>query len=1573
MRYSTAVDNSSDSSLETGNTPTIQVKLKELGHHSTGASNRSYHHHKKYAEEKLPNVVTSGSGSSRHKCHHHDKEPREKHYHINHYHYYNSPTNETFAQHQLQPHPIVPPPHSVAMRANSHSTRTQAAPVSVSAEPLQNPPAKPRTTPTTLSIKPKKKTPSSSHPIINAPLPNNAATKVSSYSIFPSSSSSSSLISFDSSSSSSSSSSLHDPNPYYPKQYRHNTTRNPRINPSRQAKVPHPPPVQKQNPPMSSTVEPEGLHRDATTIRRSQNPSYIQQPAAATDQNQNAPNKQFHSIPSLEQLNVQEFGSSVLMVRRKQSTRSIRGSPIRQFFIRLFRRRSRPRFYFSKNQLKRSGTTLQSPVIKPRSKIRQYKIKSIQLLNFRPEPRTPTPTSPRPKISQPQHVRKFSGLFSGGREVELPKSRRSLGASQRRSTTGRPLSRLGSMASVHSPQLPILEEHNNDDNDDVYSGFSGVGPAVTRGNTTASRYTAKSTRQHQDPLDERLEQLQNDLNEARELKRQMTNASRLSRKRSNRSLYSLNSNSSLYRRSISRAKSFISITSSLASVNDNYQNIIKRADLLRGHSPIPGIELDPISKQRLSKMDEDYLNASVKVEDALAFVNTWSSYLRRAIAVRIILRQEMEELENLKLQKQQNDWRTIHGEPIVKRNSKSTTKPYISRNSTLASHRTSSTVKTDDDTESYTGDTETVSSFRSNSSSSTHTSDFNDRNINSSNTNHSTGISRNYSTKSNQSNNKGSGDTHSSLDTQKVTNQFEKTRRYGIHINDSSSTNFVDDDYISEEDADDIYEDALSPTPSNSSTSSVSDSPPVPPPHKSPTSFSSIQYKTHRRTASSIKRALTSGELQSKYSILVSPESQSSQFEPAKNEDEWETIPESAAPQNIQEFQPQENISSSVSSASSTPDQVSELPTINVRRYGSNHTTSSVESSALNNINRHISDASTGSSQSSAGTNDTFSTPGKESLWIKSRPRQQQQPRSMLTPVPGSTENSPVVSLDSDEAKFKKRVVSEPLVSATSSSVTHNTASSDFNETNNTINSTSSDETVGTVIPAISAPARQRAVSSPVGARPNSRQKIPNLLAQQHDFSELILEDVNQEFHELEVRASQLLAKSQRQLNSLSDDIRSTESPLFEQSNQTWQQQENSSSSSNSSSPQRARSANMHLDRDEDYEDVDDASDPSTSFTGDASPNLTDLDASNSPFVTSKASNSALSNKSGISSINNGMLNRKPSKLEMERAISSLSNTSSNLFSSEDKGKNISEGSNHPTRTTISPPVNSIYSDESDTSSQFSVLPLKLTIRQTLPHHIVKNSEAISSNDYVLHSPARAEFCNASSPSSSSTAPAAGIPEIPTAQSSNSGSSSRHSLVSVKSQRIANLPPLTLPKRATTSVNLKGSPVPRQVSRAESIAEAAAINITRGRVNRRRLSPSKRNSLSGTSPMNSDSGSNNSSPERRDNNAATRRYSSSSLDLLVPPPAPQTGDLGRNHSGSSTGTLHSSPAGTSSLDTPTSSDTKYFDPVPITPATASSSSHITDGNKEAANNNTNSSPSGTPQKLIGTSWVKMDA
>lgn len=268
--------------------------------------------------------------------------------------------------------------------------------------------------------------------------------------------------------------------------------------------------------------------------------------------------------PSLEALSQIRVPSMTL--RKSPSMASLRHSPIRNFFIRLFRRRRLPRFRTTFRRRLHRAPKQQPPI--------------------------------RAQISQPLNVVKHAGLTQ---------------------TTN------GEVLSIRSRQSLVVRRSPS-------SSYS----------TLPSQYSYRT--REIDELDRRLDCLQRDLDETRMLNRRLSSKSRRSTRRSTNS------------------------TSVGSSILDRHVYTPNRPSRQRSTGPSRSTTVHTIR--------EDDAN----VEEALAFVGSWSAYLRRAIAVRIVLRQQVRTLE----QQEQAAWQRLNA------------------------------VAEQD--ESVTGDTETVSSFGTNAS-----------------------------------------------------------------------------------------------------------------------------------------------------------------------------------------------------------------------------------------------------------------------------------------------------------------------------------------------------------------------------------------------------------------------------------------------------------------------------------------------------------------------------------------------------------------------------------------------------------------------------------------------------------------------------------------------------------------------------------------------------------------------------------------------------------------------------------------------------------------------------------------
>lgn len=558
------------------------------------------------------------------------------------------------------------------------------------------------------------------------------------------------------------------------------------------------------------------------------------------------PRRPVHTAASLENLNNMEFGSPTLMIKRKQSIASIRGSRIRRFFLRIFRRRSRVKFHYNKAQLQRN---MSISVPTNDGIYKQYQVKSLQLLGLRPKPRTNSliRRPVRGQISQPLQVTKHSGLDNTGHgEVLSIRNRQPNGQTGAIVITG---SHLGNDTQVRAPS--------------IHSSLSG---------------------NDYDTIDERLERLQQDLDETRKMKR------RISSRKTSGSTSSLQRRSSRY--SLTREKSFISLTSVVLPTLEDHPDIIRRSDLFKrkslkyglGHAQVP------LSNRRISRMDEETVNEPAKVDEALAFVTTWSEYLRRAIAVRIVLRQEVRQLET----QEEMEWQQLND------------------------------VQEEDEVASYNGGTDSVSSYTTNSS------DSGDSEIRKTPPDLNTAGAPTFRGGQVKTTSRGPGSRTSGMSSSGSTGIAGSVRRNipargPVHktSQDSSAYSTADENLVQGDIYYDRSGDVISITPISSTT----------PPFINTTIYADVENRTHRRTASSIRRALRQGQMHERYAALM-------------GESDSVTSPRAAE--------------------SSPIFQEKQLPALPLSQEQSTF--------RRNSQNSNISKASLGS----------FSKPGRESVWMRS-------------------------------------------------------------------------------------------------------------------------------------------------------------------------------------------------------------------------------------------------------------------------------------------------------------------------------------------------------------------------------------------------------------------------------------------------------------------------------------------------------------------------------------------------------------------------------------------------------------
>lgn len=596
----------------------------------------------------------------------------------------------------------------------------------------------------------------------------------------------------------------------------------------------------------------------------------------ANASNNKVPRRPVHTVASLEALNKLEFGSPTLMIRRKQSIASMRGSPIRRFFLRIFRRRSRAKFYYTKAQL-RKNLSLRLPDSNGRFK--QYKIKSVQLMGLRPFPRTQSISrNPvRGQISQPLTVTKHTGIDNTGHgELLSIRSRRS--------------------SSLIRVKIPPDSPINR----------AARGSNMVKAPPLASGSSSLSNGEY-DVIDERLDRLQQELDDTRRMKRRMS-----SRKGSLSSNGSLHGRSSRY--SLNHAKSFISLTSSVLPTLNDHPDIIRRADLFKRKSLKYGLGymVIPPSTNRVSQMDMDSANEPAKVEEALAFVNTWSEYLRRAIAVRILLRQQIRSVEI----QEEMEWQQLHA------------------------------VEEEEDAVSYTGETETVSSFGTGTSRSQDSQYLPKTSVSTAVPSNIVGSKLTGASQGDRTNSRGVPSSPSTGGTSRARAAFLQPE---LHSSRNNSLYSTADENVQGRDAY-YYDngDLVSITPISTSNRQSYTLPTVP-------TSADMDNKTHKRTASSIRRALRQGQMNERYSALMG--SGSTQGKSMEKDTDLKALP-------LEKQLDQEN----------------------------------------EKISRNSSQNSGTSSKDSFGS---FSKPGKESVWMRSSSSSgssSHQSRSRpLPPIPGGT------------------------------------------------------------------------------------------------------------------------------------------------------------------------------------------------------------------------------------------------------------------------------------------------------------------------------------------------------------------------------------------------------------------------------------------------------------------------------------------------------------------------------------------------------------------------------------------
>lgn len=272
-----------------------------------------------------------------------------------------------------------------------------------------------------------------------------------------------------------------------------------------------------------------------------------------------------NAVTSIENLSQANY----TYVTNISRTASIRASPIRRFFLRVFRVR------FRRNG---SGRERKRGLFAKPRRLRLFRHRSIQ-------------SAPRVQISQPLSVTKHHGIKNTG---------------------------TGEVLSIQ----PNLTKINNRVLSSPKSASTNLSKCSSAFKAFDYDYRDELLRMpiNSGELDDKLDQIQRDLDEARRLKRRLSSKKSVSVSRSS-------SRSSFY----FKPKTY-----------DDDMDIMRRGSLRSA-----GHMINSPSTRHVSKMDQEALLESERVEEALAFVNSWSLYLRQIIAVRISAKQA-EESQRLK-------------------------------------------------------------------------------------------------------------------------------------------------------------------------------------------------------------------------------------------------------------------------------------------------------------------------------------------------------------------------------------------------------------------------------------------------------------------------------------------------------------------------------------------------------------------------------------------------------------------------------------------------------------------------------------------------------------------------------------------------------------------------------------------------------------------------------------------------------------------------------------------------------------------------------------------------------------
>lgn len=325
-------------------------------------------------------------------------------------------------------------------------------------------------------------------------------------------------------------------------------------------------------------------------------------------------------------------GSPVMLVRKRSSTHSSRGSPIRRFFAKLFRwRRVRAKYNFSKLQLRRK---LSFEVKESPNKVSKYEVKKIQLMNLKPK------------------IRRF-------RDPAPPEETGSGFQSEK------PLASLKNTSYLLREHDAIQQAKDNDES-------GGVGPYSSSGDSAKSiqdfrefdfDYRSKEATSEEEPrvpIEPATAQVEEQAAKEPTAPTPVVNPppaappQPTTLERDSSVLYRPKDDPYYYEHPEAvqfTRKRTLSTRRKPSRRGSQRLPLITRVDFY--DNPNPAVDLEtsqPVERRNSKKMDKE---TDLQVNEALAFVDTWSSYLRRAVAVRVVLRQEIHSME----EQEEEEWR----------------------------------------------------------------------------------------------------------------------------------------------------------------------------------------------------------------------------------------------------------------------------------------------------------------------------------------------------------------------------------------------------------------------------------------------------------------------------------------------------------------------------------------------------------------------------------------------------------------------------------------------------------------------------------------------------------------------------------------------------------------------------------------------------------------------------------------------------------------------------------------------------------------------------------------------------